>query len=200
MELTVLNRQRQVALGTVDLCRSFSRLLSGIVENLLRQPPDHLARPLIEAADRRASLSVVLVSDRAIRKLNKRFRGQDVPTDVISFPIDLYPQGSDLRPGSEVEGSGSGTSSRAGQARRAQGTKRSERIIDTPWQLGEVVISVETACKQAVSFGHSLERELAFLFVHGALHVLGFDHKTVKQDRQMRRRQAAVLGAAGIKR
>jgi len=69
-----------------------------------------------------------------------------------------------------------------------------------PWELGEVVISVEKAREQSDALGHSLERELAFLFAHGFLHVLGFDHKTLEEEKEMFGRQHEILENAGFSR
>lgn len=69
-----------------------------------------------------------------------------------------------------------------------------------PWELGDIIVSVERAEEQAQEYGHSIERELCFLFVHGALHVLGFDHETKKEEKDMFGRQNAVLEALGISR
>jgi probable rRNA maturation factor len=82
-------------------------------------------------------VSVVLAGDRLLRRLNRSFRGQDRPTDVLSFPG-----------GGGEEG------------------------------LGDVVISVPTAARNARRLGHSVPRELDILALHGFLHVLGYDHET----------------------
>lgn len=67
--------------------------------------------------------------------------------------------------------------------------------------LGDVVISLETAMKQARMYGHSLEREIGFLTVHSMLHLLGYDHETSPlEERQMREKEEEVLGALGISR
>lgn len=67
--------------------------------------------------------------------------------------------------------------------------------------LGDVVISLETAVKQAASYGHSLEREVGFLTVHSMLHLLGYDHETSTLDaRKMREKEEAVLDKLGISR
>lgn len=67
--------------------------------------------------------------------------------------------------------------------------------------LGDVVISLETAFKQAHNFGHSLEREVGFLTVHSMLHLLGYDHETSPLDeRKMREKEEAVLEKLGIAR
>jgi probable rRNA maturation factor len=71
---------------------------------------------------------------------------------------------------------------------------------DLPWELGEIFISVEKATAQAASLNHSLERELAFLFVHGFLHIFGFDHENPQDEALMFRRQKDILKRAGYPR
>ncbi len=66
--------------------------------------------------------------------------------------------------------------------------------------LGEVVISLPRALAQADRYGHSLVREMAFLAVHGTLHLLGYDHHTAADEREMSRRAEAVLQGLGIGR
>lgn len=67
--------------------------------------------------------------------------------------------------------------------------------------LGDIVISLETAQKQSLVFGHSLEREIGFLTVHSMLHLLGYDHETSKLDeRKMREKEEAILEKLGISR
>ncbi len=67
--------------------------------------------------------------------------------------------------------------------------------------LGDVVISLETAVKQAAMYGHSLEREVGFLTVHSMLHLLGYDHeKSPLEERMMREKEEAVLEKLGISR
>ena len=67
--------------------------------------------------------------------------------------------------------------------------------------LGDVVISMETAVKQAKTYGHSLEREVGFLTVHSMLHLLGYDHETSALDAaNMREKEEAILGELGISR
>jgi probable rRNA maturation factor len=69
-----------------------------------------------------------------------------------------------------------------------------------PWEVGEIVISVEKADEQALAYGHSFERELAFLFVHGMLHVLGFDHLEPDDEKDMFGRQKTILSKCGFNR
>jgi len=87
----------------------------------------------------KVELSIALVSDAQIKRLNKLYRNKDKPTDVLSFPI---------------------------------GEKVEDWLI-----LGDIVISVDTARRQAQELGYSLEEELKRLLVHGLVHLLGYDHE-----------------------
>lgn len=75
-------------------------------------------------------------------------------------------------------------------------------IIDGPKEvlLGDIIISVETAMRQAEEYGHSLEREMAYLTVHGILHLLGYDHMAEEEKQEMRTEEEHVLGLLGIVR
>jgi len=140
-------------------------LSQGVCSNLLTKPSLQTAEVDVKAVCKRASVSVVLTSNRTIRKLNKQWRGKDSPTDVLSFAILLEPPPKEM-----------------------------------PWELGEIFISVEQAAAQARTFHHSLERELAFLTVHGLLHLLGFDHEKPAEEKEMMARQEKILKAAGYPR
>lgn len=119
-------------------------------------------------------VSILLVDDETIRTLNCDYRGKDASTDVLSFPLEEENE-ADGEP--EVIGGPSG------------------RL------LGDIVISIETARKQAVEYNHSLERELAFLAVHGLLHLLGHDHeKAAVAAKTMRAEEKRILTALGIGR
>ncbi|GBG56367.1 endoribonuclease YbeY [Sporomusaceae bacterium FL31] len=75
-------------------------------------------------------------------------------------------------------------------------------VIDGPEEvlLGDIIISLETAIRQADEYGHTLEREIAFLTVHGMLHLLGYDHEAEEDRVEMRREEEAVLANLGINR
>ena len=115
-------------------------------------------------------VSVSFTDDEGIHALNKKFRGIDRPTDVLSFPLFDYSGEGEEPPVDEFIG-----------------------------MLGDVVISLEQAEKQAKEFGHSFERETAFLAVHSMLHLLGYDHETSEaDDADMRRRQSEILDGMGL--
>ena len=75
-------------------------------------------------------------------------------------------------------------------------------VIDGPEEvlLGDIIISLETATRQAAEYGHSLERELAYLTVHGILHLLGYDHMTEEEKKEMRQEEEHILSFLGINR
>lgn len=66
--------------------------------------------------------------------------------------------------------------------------------------LGDIMICYERAKEQAETYGHSLERELSFLAVHGVLHLLGYDHMTEEDERVMREKQTTILDSIGVTR
>lgn len=115
-------------------------------------------------------LSVTLTDDAGIQELNARFRGVDAPTDVLSFPLFDFEDETNEPPVDEMEN-----------------------------MLGDIVLNLDRARAQAEEYGHSLEREVAFLTVHSMLHLLGYDHETGEADEQdMRERQRVVMAAMGL--
>jgi len=115
-------------------------------------------------------VSITFTDNEGIRKLNRKFRGINRATDVLSFPLFDYEGNSEEPPINELKG-----------------------------MLGDIVISLERAAKQADEFGHSFEREVAFLTVHSMLHLLGYDHETGEEDElDMRRRQTEIVEQLGL--
>lgn len=104
---------------------------------------------LDELAPGAESFAVRWISDREMRRLNRQYRGKDKTTDVLSFPGDFVAQGEPEAP-----------------------------ALPSLNHLGDVVISVPTARRQAVEAGHPVDRELRVLLLHGVLHCLGYDHET----------------------
>jgi probable rRNA maturation factor len=121
------------------------------------------------------TVDVRLTDDDTIRTLNKSHRGVDAPTDVLSFPLQLAPA-SGLAPA---------------PFRGPPGA-----LV----HLGDVIISWPRTIAQAAEYGHSVEREAAFLAVHGLLHLLGYDHEAPGAAAVMRGREEAILGELGLTR
>jgi probable rRNA maturation factor len=135
-------------------------------------------RLLIAARLRDCELSLTITSDRAIRALNRQYRGKDTPTDVLSF--------------SQIEEAG----------RRAPDPLKIVNAENRP--LGDVVISIDTALRQARELGVTPALRLRTLLAHGFLHLIGYDHERSPADaRRMFARQRrlearlAIDGAAG---
>ncbi len=113
-------------------------------------------------------VSVSLVDDEYIHRLNRHYRGVDRPTDVLSFAFD---EGEEIP---DIEGE--------------------------DHLLGDIIISIDTAKRQAEEYGHTFERELAFLAVHGTLHLLGYDHMEEEETKIMRAEEKRVLAELNISR
>jgi probable rRNA maturation factor len=108
-------------------------------------------------------LSISLVTDRAIRRLNRAWRKKDESTDVLSFPAGDLPRGT-----------------------------------TGPRPLGDVVISLDTAVRQAGERGLPLTAELDRYLAHGLLHLLGHDHHRKADARRMARMERKLLGRDGL--
>lgn len=102
-------------------------------------------------------ISVILVDNKEIHRINLDYRAKDYPTDVISFEND------------------------------------NKELVDGIIELGDVFISVDKALEQAQIYQHSIERELSFLFVHGLLHTIGYDHMSDEDEKEMFAIQEVIL-------
>ncbi len=115
-------------------------------------------------------VSVTFTDNNGIHSLNKKFRGVDRPTDVLSFPLFDY-----------------------------AGESEEPAVDELIGMLGDIVLSLEQAQAQAREYGHSFAREVAFLTVHSMLHLLGYDHETSDEDEaDMRRRQSEIMERMGL--
>ncbi|AQQ52968.1 rRNA maturation RNase YbeY [Planococcus lenghuensis] len=140
-----------------------------------QEETDFIQKVLLHAAEAEetgaAEVSVTLVTNEMIRTINREYRDKDAATDVISFALEE--QGEDevmILGGAEVR------------------------------HLGDIIISTERAKEQAADYGHSYERELGFLAVHGFLHLLGYDHLTEQDEKKMFGRQEEILASLGLQR
>lgn len=119
-----------------------------------------------------AEVGVVFTGDAEVRRLNAAYRGRRKTTDVLSFP----------------------------PSPRLRGASGSWPTVGVAASLGDIVISVPQARRQARKAGKPLEEELAMLLVHGTLHLLGYDHESVKDERKMMPLQKRILKRLGYDR
>ena len=134
----------------------------------------------------RRDCNVCLVNDREIRHLNALYRGKDRATDVLAFPWDASERPVRAR-----------TKRVRGQRRQAglgPAAGAAEREFSN--HLGDIVISVETAQRNARQEGHSTLKEIRWLILHGLLHLLGYDHESDRGE--MVRLELALRARLGI--
>ena len=117
-------------------------------------------------------VSIILTNDEEIKKINNEYRKIDKATDVLSFPMFEK---------TEVE--------------KIQNSNA--KIKDV---LGDIIISIPKVKKQAKEYGHSFERELAYMVVHGFYHLMGYDHIEEKDKKEMRPKEENVLQILNIGR
>ncbi|MSO65008.1 MAG: rRNA maturation RNase YbeY [Alphaproteobacteria bacterium] len=115
----------------------------------------------------RCELCIVLADDRLVRRLNRRFRSRDKPTNVLSFAL-FDPGAAELALGAP------------------------------PRLLGDVVVSVETVKREALTQHKTVRAHFAHLVVHGVLHLLGYDHGGERQARRMEGLERRVLARLAI--
>jgi probable rRNA maturation factor len=131
---------------------------------------ERAARGLLAAIGRPdAALSLTFVGDAAIRRLNLEHRGKDKPTDVLSFPLyEPFAVPKRARPG------------------------------EPELLLGDIIISIDTAVRQAADYDASLDAEIERLLVHGVLHLLGHDHEEPRERARMVREEKRLANAIGL--
>ena len=145
---------------------------------------EHDFSPLAKAFDGEVnsdcplSLEVVLVDEEEIQRLNAEFRKNDTVTDVLSFPTLDNIRGKNL--------------------------KAADYPFDTDGDgklfLGSIAVCTQVAKRQAEEYGHSYERELYYLITHGVCHLLGYDHMTEEDKKEMRLKEERVLKKLNLTR
>lgn len=135
-----------------------------------------------EGVNSEYEVSVILIDNETIKKINNENRNVDSITDVLSFPMLDYPQKKvykdiykDMKFGDIYLNEG--------------------RIV-----LGDIAISLERAEQQRLEFGHSFIRECAYLSVHSVLHLLGYDHMETADKEIMRNREEEILNKFKLNR
>ena len=122
-----------------------------------------------EQCEEAFEVSISFVNNQEMRKLNKEYRNIDKETDVLSFPLVEFIEEELNTEDEDAE------------------------YIEEEIALGDIVISMEKAVEQSEEYGHSFKRELAFLLVHGMLHLLGYDHDEEASEGEMFDKQEEIL-------
>lgn len=122
-----------------------------------------------EGVSNNCEISVTIVDNEEIHRINFKHRGIDRPTDVLSFPLIDFENETLPSDGSKI-------------------------------YLGDIIISAERAKEQATEYGHSFEREIAFLTAHSMLHLLGYDHMVESEEKIMFSKQEEILNNLNIRR
>ncbi len=118
-------------------------------------------------------ISITLTTPQEIRKINSQYRNIDKETDVLSFPMFEKIELDELV------------------------SKQDNQIPET---IGDIVISIDRVKEQAIEYGHSFERELAYMVVHGFYHLMGYDHMVEDDKKVMRAKEENVLNLLEISR
>ena len=152
----------------------YKKLAKKIVKELFR----------IENINYDFSFSLLIVDKKAIKKINKEQRDTNKITDVLSFPSIDFKKPSNLKP-------------------YIKGDVYDISILDLTTKtiyLGDVVMCYDKIISQSIEYNHSIKREFSFLLVHSLLHLLGYDHIDIKDERKMFKKQDEILDSLNIKR
>ncbi|EGC23380.1 rRNA maturation RNase YbeY [Streptococcus sanguinis] len=153
-----------------------------VSEEILKQTQEILEFAAQKTGKENKEMAVTFVSNERSHELNLEYRDTDRPTDVISLEykpeLDIAVDEEDLLDHPEL----------------------AEMLEDFDAYIGELFISVDKAREQAEEFGHSFEREMGFLAVHGFLHINGYDHYTPEEEAEMFGLQEEILTAYGLTR
>jgi len=165
---------RQTKYPADEWCALLSRLLPQAMNEVF------LGRQL-QRRGAEAAVTVIFAGPRQMRRINRDTRQVDALTDVLSFPMLDMAEGHLARP-------------LASQDYDPESPER--RLVP----LGDIVICLDRAISQAAEYGHPLPREVAFLAVHGLLHLLGYDHRQPDEEKKIRRLQKRILDRSGLGR
>lgn len=141
-----------------------------LIEDILNFAGNYLKLP------ENTEMSVTLMDNEHIHEINKKYRGVDKPTDVISFAIEE--DDPDEVPIILPE----------------------DEEFDIPKNIGDIMVSMDKVKEQAEYLGHSEDRELGFLVVHGFLHLNGYDHMKEEDEKEMFGLQREILDSYGLTR
>lgn len=127
------------------------------------------------------TVNILLTDNEGIRTFNKEYRNIDKETDVLSFPNIPYESPADF---SKIE-----------EKKAEYFDLESKELV-----LGDIILSVDKVKEQAKSYGHSEQREFAFLIAHSMLHLCGYDHMEEQEENMMEDKQEKILTSLAITR
>jgi len=143
MEILIKNQQK--------IAKIYRRRIREIIKNIIQYLK----------VDEKTEISILFTDDKFIKLLNKKYRGINKSTDVLTFNLEegdlIFPE------------------------------------VDKNKLLGDIVVSVETAQRQANNLNHNLEKELAILLIHGLLHLIGYDHEEDRDNKIMQVKENEIL-------
>ena len=149
-------------------------------EKIIRDIIDYTLRE--EGVNVDYEISVILIDNEEIKKINNEMRNINKVTDVLSFPMLEYPEGMVYK---EIY----------------KGNKFQDIFLDEgKLVLGDIALSLERAKEQSIEFGHSFIRECSYLTIHSVLHLLGYDHMIEEDKVIMRKREEEILNKFNINR
>ena len=160
---------------TNELNISYPAEIDDIIKNVVEEAISYVG------CEYECEVSVSFVDDIHIQELNRDARGIDKPTDVLSFPMIEFEKPGDLSLAEE-------------SVRDCFNPDTGELL------LGDIIISLERAEKQAEEYGHSLKREVAFLTAHSMLHLFGYDHMSDDERLELEQIQDEILNRKGYTR
>lgn len=154
---------------------TFSFHYQELMQEVIEQSLDYIQCPY------EVDVTIIITDNEQIREVNATYRDIDRPTDVLSFPMVDFTKPEDFN---QVE-----------QNIESYFHPETGELL-----LGDIMISKDKVLEQAAEYGHSVERELAFLTVHSILHLCGHDHMEDTERREMEEKQKAILEGLKITR
>jgi probable rRNA maturation factor len=143
MEILIKNQQKIIKIKQLQIKKTIKKALQYLKVN------------------NKVEVSILFTTDEFIKSLNRKYRGIDKSTDVLSFSLQ-------------------------------EGEEKIPEVNDNKL-LGDIIISVETAQRQADTLNHSIEKELTVLLIHGLLHLIGYDHEKDEDYKIMREKENEIL-------
>ena len=153
-----------------------------VSDEILKQTQEILEFAAQKIGKEDKEMAVTFVTNERSHELNLEYRDTDRPTDVISL---------EYKPEMEIS---------FDEEDLAENPELAEMMAEFDTYIGELFISIDKAREQAEEYGHSFEREMGFLAVHGFLHINGYDHYTPEEEKEMFGLQEEILTAYGLTR